>query len=175
MDFLDELTHNLSKAAEYTVKKAGELTDTAKLKLKQNRAVNDIEDIYQEIGKLIYTQYKEHTDETQTIAAKCFEIDKKKDEIQQILAELEKLKNAAKTAQSQQSPKEKTESQTASSENIDPSKNAAASEAEKAEDSSVAPFFCPACGAEIPKDSVFCPKCGQKQEQIPEKSGEPTV
>ena len=64
MDFFKNISASLSKAAEATTKKASELTDTAKLKIKQNRITSDINETYNKIGALIYKQYKESGDES---------------------------------------------------------------------------------------------------------------
>ncbi|MBO5649749.1 MAG: hypothetical protein J6S76_07540, partial [Clostridia bacterium] len=76
MEFIKNLTDKLSKVAEATTKKAGELTDTAKLKVRISRLNSEINEAYSEIGKLIYKQYKDASDESAAIAEKCLAIDK---------------------------------------------------------------------------------------------------
>ena len=87
MDFLKNISASLSKAAEATTKKASELTDTAKLKIKQNRITSDINDTYNKIGALIYKQYKESGDESAAIAELCLAIDKSNEELNAVNAE----------------------------------------------------------------------------------------
>ena len=94
MDFLKNISASLSKAAEVTTKKASELTDTAKLKVKQNRITSDINNTYTEIGKLIYKQYKESGDESAAIAELCLAIDKSNEELDAVNAEIEAIKAA---------------------------------------------------------------------------------
>ncbi len=148
MDFFKNLSNSLSKAAEATAKKAGELTDTAKLKLKQNRITTDINDAYTDIGKLIYKQYKEATDESAAIAEKCLAIDKSNEELEAVNAEIEAIKAAAEAAKAQ------------------PAEAAvpAAAPAAEPEAAAEAGNVCSACGAELPAGALFCNKCGQKQE-----------
>lgn len=137
MEFIKNLTDKLSKVAEATTKKAGELTDTAKLKIKISRLNGEINEAYSEIGKLIYKQYKDASDESAAIAEKCLGIDKKSAEITSINAEIEAIKAAV-----------------------------AATEETNEEDAPVAtaPSVCPCCGTELPIGAFYCCKCGQKQE-----------
>ena len=107
MDFLKNISSALSKAAEATTKKAGELTDIAKLKVKQNRISSDINATYSEIGKLIYKQYKESCDESASIAELCLSIDKDNEELAAVLAEVEAIKAAAEAAKAQQESESK--------------------------------------------------------------------
>ncbi len=155
MDFFKNLTNSLSKAAEATAKKAGELTDTAKLKLKQNRITSDIGDTYTEIGRLIYKQYKDASDESAAIAEKCLAIDKLNEELEAVNAEIEAIKAAAEAAKAQAA-----EEKAAAAEAV---AEPEATEEAPAEDASETKF-CAACGAELPADALFCNKCGQKQE-----------
>lgn len=158
MDFLKNLSNSLSKAAEATARKAGELTDTAKLKLRQNRIEADITDAYTDIGRLIYKQYKESADESEAIAAKCLAIDKSNEELAAIDAEIETIKKAAEAAKA----KEQNEpvQDVHESEEEPAAEPAAAAEPEEAP--AAESRTCSACGAEISADALFCPKCGQK-------------
>ncbi len=156
MDFFKNLSTSLSKAAEATTKKASELTDTAKLKVKQNRIQSTINDTYTEIGKLIYKQYKESCDESAAIAELCLSIDKNNEELASVLAEIEAIKAAAEAAKAEKAAaKAQAEAEEAAVEAEEP----AAEEAEEAP-----ARFCSACGAALAADALFCGKCGQKQE-----------
>ena len=165
MDFLKNLSNSLSKATEATTKKASELTDTAKLKVKQNRINGEINEAYAEIGKLIYKQYKEATDESAAIAEKCLAIDKSNVELAEVNAEIEAIKAAAEAAKAQAAAEKAAAKAAAEA----PAEEAAAEEepaAEAAEEAEEAPAVrvCAACGATLPADALFCNKCGQKQE-----------
>ena len=158
MDFLKNITASLSKAAEATTKKASELTDTAKLKVKRSRIVSGINDTYAEIGKLIYSQYKESTDESAAIAEFCLAIDKPNEELAAVDAEIEAIKAAAEAAK-QQARAEKEAADAAEEEACECTEACEC----KPEDAAAA-NVCSACGAELPADALFCSKCGQKQE-----------
>ncbi|MBQ8577787.1 MAG: zinc ribbon domain-containing protein [Clostridia bacterium] len=164
MDFFKNLSNSLTKAAEATAKKAGELTDTAKLKLKQNRITTDINDAYTDIGKLIYKQYKESTDESAAIAEKCLAIDKSNEELAAVTAEIEAIKAAAEAAKAQ-AAEEKAQAAEAADETA--AEEAPATEEAPADEAAAetpAGKTCSACGAELPADALFCNKCGQKQD-----------
>lgn len=95
MAFFNTLKSKLSDAAEITAKKTGEYSEIAKLKLRENKLKSEIEAIYTEVGKLIYKQYQEKTDETQAIAEKCLAIDEKNAAIAQVNADLDAVKAKA--------------------------------------------------------------------------------
>ncbi|MGM9625548.1 MAG: zinc-ribbon domain-containing protein [Eubacteriales bacterium] len=160
MDFFKNLSNSLSKAAEATARKAGELTDTAKLKLRQNRITADITDAYTDIGRLIYKQYKESADESEAIAAKCLAIDRSNEELAAIDAEIEAIKQAAEAAKAKESSE--PEQNVNEPEEAPAAEPAAEMEAKPEEAPASEARTCPACGAEITADALFCPKCGQK-------------
>ena len=162
MDFLKNLSASLSKAAEATTKKASELTDTAKLKVKRSGIVSGINDTYTEIGKLIYKQYKESGDESAAIAELCLSIDKANDEIAAVDAEIAEIKAAAEAAKEQA----RAEKAAAKAADEAPVAEEAAEEVceEPAEKEEAPARACSACGAAVPADALFCSACGQKQE-----------
>ena len=159
MDFLKNLSATLSKATEATTKKASELTDTAKLKVRQSRIQGTINDTYTEIGKLIYKQYKESCDESAAIAELCLSIDKSNEELASVLAEIEAIKAAAEAAKAE---KAAAKVQTEAAEEAAPEAEEAVAAEEEAEEAPAR--FCSACGAALAADALFCGKCGQKQE-----------
>ena len=95
MAFFDTMKSKLSSAAEVTMKKTGEYSEIAKLKLRQNKLNGEINALYSEIGKLIYKQYQEKTDETEAVAEKCLSIDEKNAAIAKVLSDIEAIKAAA--------------------------------------------------------------------------------
>ncbi|MBQ3066224.1 MAG: zinc ribbon domain-containing protein [Clostridia bacterium] len=153
MSFLKQVADKLTKAAEVTVKKTGELTDTAKLKLDIARMKSDIETKYTEIGMLVYKQYHEQTDESSAVAEKCLAIDALNDSLEHTLLIIEEKRAAAQVAK-EEAAKAKAEAEVVCT----------------CEDTctccgnteSVQASECPACGAEIAADAAFCSKCGQK-------------
>lgn len=160
MDFLKNLSATISKATEATTKKASELTDTAKLKVRQNRIQSSINETCTEIGKLIYKQYKESCDESAAIAELCLSIDKSNEELASVLAEIEAIKAAAEAAKAE---KAAAKAQAEAAEATEEAAEEAAEAAEEAAEEAPA-RFCSACGAALTSDALFCGKCGQKQE-----------
>ena len=156
MDFIKNITATLSKAAEATTKKASELTDTAKLKIKQNRITSDINETYNKIGALIYKQYKESCDESAAIAELCLAIDKNNEELDAVNAEIEAIKEAAEAAKAAAAAEKAAAKEQAEEAPVEEAVE------ETKEEASVR--ICAACGAELSADALFCCKCGQKQE-----------
>lgn len=155
MDFLKNLSASLSKAAEATTKKASELTDTAKLKVKRSGIVSGINDTYAEIGKLIYKQYKESGDESAAIAELCLSIDTANEQLAAVDAEIAEIKANAEAAR-EQARAEKA-AKAAEEAETEAAEEPAAEEAAPAN-------ACIACGAALAEGAAFCSACGQKQE-----------
>jgi len=158
MDFLKNISATLSKAAEATTKKASELTDTAKLKVKQNRITSDINESYNKIGALIYKQYKESGDESAAIAELCLAIDKSNEELDAVNAEIEAIKAAAEAAKAAAAAEKAAAKAEAA-----PAEEAVEETCEEPKEEAPA-NFCSGCGAELSAGALFCSKCGQKQE-----------
>ncbi len=156
MSFFKNVADKLTKAAEVTVKKTGELTDTAKLKLDVARMKSDIETKYTEIGTLVYKQYSEQTDESSAVAEKCLAIDAINEELDKTLLIIEE-KRAAIQAAKEEAARAKAAAAENTAGSVCESPRTCCCEAASAQTSE-----CPACGAEISADSVFCSKCGQK-------------
>lgn len=160
MDFIKNITTTLSKAAEATTKKASELTDTAKLKIKQNRITSDINETYNKIGALIYKQYRESCDESAAIAEFCLAIDKSNEELDAVNAEIEAIKEAAEAAKAAAAAEKAAAKEQAEEAPVEEAVEEAVEETKEE-----APVrICAACGAELSADALFCCKCGQKQE-----------
>lgn len=58
MSFLDSLMKNVSDAADYTVRKTGELTEIAKLRMEIHNCNNHITQCYEHLGRLYYKSVK---------------------------------------------------------------------------------------------------------------------
>ena len=95
MDFFDKLGQKASEAYKVTADKTGKLAKETNLKFKMSDLKNQISDIYEEIGKLIYEQHvrEENIDVEKQIEEKCTKIDVLSDEIESILKECMELKN----------------------------------------------------------------------------------
>lgn len=97
MDMFDNIIKKLTDAADYTLKEAGKLTDTAKIKFAIATKEAAIEEEYQTIGKYSYADYTDPTsDNKDAIHAACEEIDKLIKEVNVLKSELavhKKFKN----------------------------------------------------------------------------------
>ena len=95
MDFFDKLGQKASEAYKVTADKTGKLAKETKLKFKMSDLKNQISDIYEEIGKIIYQQHirEENIDIEKQIEEKCTKIDVLSDEIESINKECMELKN----------------------------------------------------------------------------------
>ena len=95
MDFFDKLGQKASEAYKVTADKTGKLAKETKLKFKMGELKNQISDIYEEIGKIVYEQHvrEENIDIKKQIEEKCTKIDVLSDEIESILKECMELKN----------------------------------------------------------------------------------
>ncbi len=68
MRFWDDVTKTATDAANYTVKKAGELKNSAKVKYKLYLAETKLSCTYEGIGRLYYTAVMEGADTTEAIS-----------------------------------------------------------------------------------------------------------
>lgn len=97
MDFFNKLGKKASETYQVTKEKTAKFSGEMKLKGKMNDAKNKITDLYEEIGRHVYNQYKTNTEEGKDeIIAKCEEISKQFDEISQLETEILALKEVKK-------------------------------------------------------------------------------
>lgn len=59
---VDKIKENIDKAAEFTVKKTGEILSITKLKIKKTEIKGKISDAYRELGETIYKNAKDEND-----------------------------------------------------------------------------------------------------------------
>lgn len=95
MDFFNKLGKKASEAYKITADKTGKIAKEAKLRMKISELKNEIDDIYEEIGKLIYENHvrEEKQDITKQLEEKCTKIDCLSDEIETNLKECLELKD----------------------------------------------------------------------------------
>lgn len=126
MDFFDKLGKKASEAYKVTADKTGKLAKEAKLRMKMNELKSEINDIYEEIGKIVYQKHvrEEEYDISKEIEEHCTKIDCLSDEIESNLKQCLELKDKKQ---------------------------------------------CQKCYEEIEKDAKFCPKCGEKQDEVKEE------
>lgn len=95
MEFFNKLGKKASEAYKVTADKTGKLAKEAKLRMKMGELKSEINDIYEEIGKVVYENHvrEEKNDITKELDEKCTKIDCLSDEIESILKECLELKD----------------------------------------------------------------------------------
>lgn len=95
MEFFDKLGKKASEAAKITADKTGKLAKETKLKFKMGELRNQINDIYQEIGKRVYEKHIREEDICikKDLEEQCTKIDVLSDEIDSLLKECLELKD----------------------------------------------------------------------------------
>lgn len=98
MEFFDKLGKKASEAYKVTADKTGKIAKEAKLKMKMNELKSEINDIYKDIGKVVYENHirEEKTDIANELEEKCTKIDCLSDEIESYLKECLQLKDKKK-------------------------------------------------------------------------------
>lgn len=95
MDFFDKLGKKASEAYRATADKTGKIAKETKLKIKMGELKSKINDIYEEIGKIVYEKHikKEQLDIEKDLIEQCTNIDVMSDEIEALLKECLELKD----------------------------------------------------------------------------------
>lgn len=95
MDFFDKLGKKASEAYRATADKTGKIAKETKLKIKMGELKSKINDIYEEIGKIVYEKHikKEQIDIEKDLIEQCTNIDVMSDEIKALLKECLELKD----------------------------------------------------------------------------------
>ena len=95
MDFFNKLGKKASEAYKVTADKTGKLAKEAKLRMKMGELKNEISDIYEDIGKVVYENHvrEEKQDISNELEEKCTKIDCLIDEIESYLKECLELKD----------------------------------------------------------------------------------
>ena len=98
MEFFDKLGKKASEAYKVTADKTGKLAKEAKLRMKMGELKSEINDIYEEIGKIVYENHvkEEKEDITTELEEQCTKIDCLSDEIDSILKQCLELKDKRK-------------------------------------------------------------------------------
>lgn len=98
MEFIDKLKVMGCETYKYTTEKTNKIAKETKLKMKINQNKSQIEDIYEEIGKLVYQEHirEEKTDIKPEIEGYCKEIDGLCNEIDEMREEVLNLKDKKK-------------------------------------------------------------------------------
>ena len=94
MNFFDKLTKKATETYQYTKEKTTKLSEELKLKNRINENKNKIEDLYEELGKGVYKEYK--TGEKCGAEEKCEEISKLEEEISKLKMDILSIKDMKK-------------------------------------------------------------------------------
>ena len=93
MDLFDNIVKKLTDAADYTLKEAGKLTDTAKTKISIANREAAIEEEILKIGRYCYDEHADSAiNNSDVIQVACSEIDRLNGELDILKAELAVLK-----------------------------------------------------------------------------------
>lgn len=97
MDFFNKLGKKASETYQATKEKASNISDELKLRGKISEQKEKIEELYKEIGEIVYNEIKDGKDVSRdAIVAKCDDISKAKDEISKLEAEILAVKKMKK-------------------------------------------------------------------------------
>lgn len=94
MNFFDKLSKKASETYQLTKEKTSKISEELKLRNKINEAKGKIEDLYEELGKGIYNEYK--TSEKYEVETKCEEISNLEDQIAKLKMEILSIKDMKK-------------------------------------------------------------------------------
>ena len=95
----NEIKTNVGRAANKTVKKAGELADVASMHFKLKTTKATINDRYEKLGRLTYKQLKTEISQAESIAEVISELDTLREEVRALKEKIESMKKekSAKT------------------------------------------------------------------------------
>lgn len=100
MDFFSKLGKKASKTYQATKEKATSISEELKFKSKISDLKDKIEDLYTEIGKIVYEEMKDGKDVSkEAVVEKCEEISKAKDDIEKLKIEILAVKKIKKCAE----------------------------------------------------------------------------
>lgn len=95
MALWDDIARSAKDAAAYTAKKAGELTNVAKLKMSIRSEENNLDKCFAEIGNMYYAYQRQGEDHTAEIAALLMEADQIVAKIESLRESLAKVQNSS--------------------------------------------------------------------------------
>ncbi len=97
MDFFNKLGKKANEAYKATKEKASDISEEIKLKSKINSLEDGIQELYSEIGKIVYEELKDGKDVSKDeVTPKCEEISRKKDEIEKLRTDILAVKKIKK-------------------------------------------------------------------------------
>lgn len=95
MEFFDKLGQKASEAYKVTADKTGKIAKEAKIRIKMGELKSEVNDIYEDIGKIVYEKHirEEGYDISKELEEYCIKIDIINDEIESYLKECLELKD----------------------------------------------------------------------------------
>lgn len=95
MDFFNKLGNMASETYKYTADKTNKLAKEAKTKLKMNEYKSEIEDIYEQIGEIVYQKHvrEEDINIKEDIQEYCRKIDELSEKVKECRIDLLNLKD----------------------------------------------------------------------------------
>lgn len=117
MDFFEKLKKTVVKATKKAADKSTDLVEITKIKFALSEKEGEVDNLYKEIGKAVYSSFKSGDDPEEVLSTNCEKITSLKEEITELRDKLRDYKNIK---------------------------------------------LCKSCGKEIPSDSDYCNKCGEK-------------
>ena len=97
----NDIKTNIGNAANKTVKKAGELADTASLHFKYRTSKAKLAEKFEKLGRLTYKQLKAEVSYAEAIADVISDIDELREEIQALKEKIDEEKQARKDAKAE--------------------------------------------------------------------------
>ena len=97
----NDIKTNIGNAANKTVKKAGELADTASLHFKYKTSKAKLSEKFEKLGRLTYKQLKAEISYAEALADVIADIDELREEIQELKEKIEEEKQARKQAKAE--------------------------------------------------------------------------
>lgn len=93
MDIVEKIIANVGKTTKAVVQRSNDMVELTKLKLAIGNAENEARDVMCEIGRLVYTAYKNGEGEAELVEAKCVQLDEIRDTIAEKKSEYARLRN----------------------------------------------------------------------------------
>lgn len=90
----NEIKSNVGRAADKTIKKAGELADAASMRLKLKSMNVKLNEKFETLGRLTYKQLKTGRSHAEAISAVIEEIDSLREEIRELKQKIDEAKEA---------------------------------------------------------------------------------
>ena len=165
MKKVEEISKKVGDTASNTYNtvadKSGKLIEETKLKISISDKETDIDEIYEEIGKAIYTTYKSGEDVGKDFTKQCKKIDKLNDEINEMNKKILFNKNLSKCENYGETIPLESKFCTNCGEKQKPVKIKEEKKVIKKDEVEVEKV-CPECGEVCEPTVKFCNKCGHK-------------